>query len=187
MDLVVSLTHKAGLHIVITCISTLAWSLSFYPQPILNTRRKSTIGSTVDFPTINVLGFLCYAVSTSLLLYSPLIRAQYAARNPISPEPAVRGNDLAFAVHAAAISGITWSMYWQRLWGFEQRKGQKVSQGIIVVGMVCLLGIGLAIVEVWVNGGDGRRNPNEWTWIDVVSISRIWKTAQFRSDSFRLT
>ncbi|MCJ1233031.1 hypothetical protein MMC14_000985 [Varicellaria rhodocarpa] len=148
--------------------STLAWSLSFYPQPILNIRRKSTTGSTVDFPTINVLGFLCYAVSTSLLLYSPLIRAQYAARNSISPEPAVRGNDLAFAVHAVAISGITWSMYWQRLWGFEQRKGQKISQGIIVVGVVCLLGICLAIIEVWVKGGDGGRNPNGWAWIDVV-------------------
>lgn len=33
-----------------------AWSVSFYPQPMLNIRRKSTSGTTVDFPLINTLG-----------------------------------------------------------------------------------------------------------------------------------
>ena len=37
-------------------VYTLCWSLSFYPQPILNFRRKSTSGTTVDFPLINCLG-----------------------------------------------------------------------------------------------------------------------------------
>ena len=32
------------------------WSLSFYPQCLLNYRRKSTSGTTVDFPMINCLG-----------------------------------------------------------------------------------------------------------------------------------
>jgi cystinosin len=35
-----------------------AWSVSFYPQSILNFRRKSTSGTTVDFPLINSLGML---------------------------------------------------------------------------------------------------------------------------------
>lgn len=34
----------------------LAWSASFYPQALLNWRRRSTSGTTVDFPFINVLG-----------------------------------------------------------------------------------------------------------------------------------
>jgi hypothetical protein len=33
-----------------------AWSFSFYPQSLLNFRRKSTSGTTVDFPLINCLG-----------------------------------------------------------------------------------------------------------------------------------
>lgn len=37
-------------------IYTLAWSLSFYPQPLLNWRRRSTSGTTADFPTINIVG-----------------------------------------------------------------------------------------------------------------------------------
>lgn len=34
----------------------LAWSASFYPQALLNWRRRSTSGTTVDFPFINLLG-----------------------------------------------------------------------------------------------------------------------------------
>lgn len=37
-------------------IYTFAWSLSFYPQPLLNWQRRSTSGTTADFPTINVIG-----------------------------------------------------------------------------------------------------------------------------------
>jgi cystinosin len=33
-----------------------AWGVSFYPQAILNFRRRSTSGTTVDFPLINCLG-----------------------------------------------------------------------------------------------------------------------------------
>lgn len=34
----------------------LCWSGSFYPQPLLNFTRKTTAGTTVDFPLINCLG-----------------------------------------------------------------------------------------------------------------------------------
>ena len=34
----------------------IAWSLSFYPQALLNYRRKKTEGTTIDFPFLNTLG-----------------------------------------------------------------------------------------------------------------------------------
>ena len=37
-------------------VYTFCWSASFYPQPLLNLRRRSTSGTTVDFPFINCLG-----------------------------------------------------------------------------------------------------------------------------------
>lgn len=37
-------------------VYTAAWSVSFYPQAMLNFQRKSTSGTTVDFPLINSLG-----------------------------------------------------------------------------------------------------------------------------------
>lgn len=51
-------------------VYTLCWSLSFYPQPLLNFSRKSTSGTTVDFPLINCLGKLAplaQSPATSLL------------------------------------------------------------------------------------------------------------------------
>ncbi len=44
------------LSLVLGWIYTVCWSLSFYPQVILNFRRRSTSGTTVDFPLINTLG-----------------------------------------------------------------------------------------------------------------------------------
>ncbi|KAF9185279.1 hypothetical protein BGZ51_002754 [Haplosporangium sp. Z 767] len=38
-----------------------AWSASFYPQAILNWRRKSVQGLSMDFIHFNVLGFTCYS------------------------------------------------------------------------------------------------------------------------------
>lgn len=53
-------SHAMGLPQVISglfgWIYTFCWSASFYPQLLLNFRRKSTSGTTVDFPLINVLG-----------------------------------------------------------------------------------------------------------------------------------
>jgi hypothetical protein len=45
---------------------TFLWSASFYPQPLLNYRRKSTSGTTVDFPLINTFGAFSYSPSSFL-------------------------------------------------------------------------------------------------------------------------
>ncbi|KAK2747499.1 hypothetical protein FQN57_001991 [Myotisia sp. PD_48] len=141
------------------------WSASFYPQPIFNWRRRSTHGLAIDFPTSNVLGFVCYAIYTSAFLYSPVIRSQYAARYPTSPEPTVRGNDLAFAVHAVVLSTLVYSQFFPAIWGFKVSRSQRASQVIlgIVWGSTAAI---LAIVGVvWYRGG---MDPFDWAWIDVI-------------------
>lgn len=50
-------------------VYTLCWSLSFYPQPLLNFSRKSTSGTTVDFPLINCLGMLAHLPQRRPLLF----------------------------------------------------------------------------------------------------------------------
>lgn len=152
--------------------STTSWSLSFYPQPILNWRRRATTGTTIDFPVINILGFVFYLISTTLLFTSSTIRAQYAARHPDSPEPTARGNDVAFAAHAVLLSVITTSMFWGRLWGFKQKKGQRPSRAVIGIGLGCLAGVGWVVALVRKRGVE---DPNEWAWIDVVSNDHQWK------------
>jgi uncharacterized protein with PQ loop repeat len=81
-------------------------TISFFPQAMLNQQRKTTQGLMPDFPLLNVFGFSCYSVSTLLFLFSPVIRGQYASRHPLSPEPTVRINDLAFGLLGLIMSVV---------------------------------------------------------------------------------
>ena len=84
----------------------LAWSVSFYPQVLTNFRRKTTQGLSVDFCLLNVLGFCCYTAYTVALYASPTMRQEYRARQHSDGIP-VESNDVAFCVHALALSLIT--------------------------------------------------------------------------------
>lgn len=113
--------------------------------------------------------FATQTISTSLFLFSPTIRAQYVARNPLSPEPTVRINDLAFGVHAMILCFIVYSQFWPRLWGWQkgsgvQRHANQVTLGLLWGGLVAIA-VTIAIVA---NSGDAA-SPYGWSWIDVVS------------------
>lgn len=45
-----------------------AWSVSFYPQSLLNFKRRSTSGTTVDFPLINCLGTFVVVVIAAVVV-----------------------------------------------------------------------------------------------------------------------
>jgi len=150
--------------------SFLSWSLSFYPQPLLNYSRKSTSGLTVDFPLLNVLGFACYTTYTSTLLFNQSIRKQYAARHPRSPEPTVRVNDFAFALHALVICIVTYSQFWSSLWDFQHLPGKRASR--VVQGMFCGSIASLIVVALIVASSNmGSSLSKDWGALDVVSHS----------------
>ncbi|OAX81950.1 hypothetical protein ACJ72_03709 [Emergomyces africanus] len=154
--------------------STFCWSASFYPQPILNYRRRSTQGLAIDFPTVNTLGFICYMIYTATFLCSPLIRDQYAARHPISPEPSVRLNDLAFAVHAVILSSLVLSQFWPSIWRFKVSRYQRISRPISGVFWGSLVAVAGLITVISALGTGGSLDPEDWAWIDVVySLSYV--------------
>ena len=145
-------------------IYTFSWGLSFYPQLLLNIRRRSTIGTTPSFPILNVVGFLSYTITTSALYSSSVIRRQYRERHS-GEDNTVRANDIAFAAHSLVISLVAVSQFWSPLWHFERRRwgvGTFVW-GIIfasVVGVV--VSIGMVVTEI-------RGKGKGWEWLDVVS------------------
>ncbi|ROT40870.1 cystinosin [Sodiomyces alkalinus F11] len=143
----------------------LCWSASFYPQAILNYRRKSTSGTTVDFPLINCLGFLAYLVSNATFYYSPVIREQYAARHH-GLSPTVAFNDISFAAHGLLLSIVTTSQYWPSLWGFRPSPGNRPSRFILGIAFGCVVGV-VAVSLVVAAAPPG--NP-QWSWcaLDVV-------------------
>ncbi|KAI9367483.1 PQ loop repeat-domain-containing protein [Aspergillus egyptiacus] len=149
-------------------IYTFCWSASFYPQPIDNYRRKATTGLAIDFPTINVLGFVCYTIYTSAFLYSPVIRHQYAARHPLSEEATVRFNDFAFALHAVVLSGLVYTQFWPQIWGFKVSRHQRVSPQIAGVFWGSLVAVAVVVCIVLAKSPDDGYEPSTWAWIDVV-------------------
>ncbi|GLA20680.1 Golgi CORVET complex core vacuolar protein 8 family protein [Aspergillus niger] len=149
-------------------IYTFCWSASFYPQPINNFRRRSTTGLAIDFPTINVLGFVCYTIYTSAFLYSPVIRHQYAARHPLAEDPTVRFNDFAFALHAVVLSFITYTQFWPFIWGFKVSRHQKVSKPVAGLFWGSIVGVTIVIFIVLGQSPNNGYDPYSWAWIDVI-------------------
>jgi len=89
----------------------LAWSVSFYPQLILNYQRKSTQGLSYNFVWLNLLGYTCYSIFNCALFFSVAIRREYRNAHG-NEENLVRANDVFFALHAFALTSATlYQMY----------------------------------------------------------------------------
>jgi cystinosin len=148
--------------------SFLCWSLSFYPQPYSNYKRRSTQGLAIDFSGLNLLGFTSYTISTAAFLWSPTIRDQYAKRHPVSPEPTVRLNDFAFAAHAFVLCLVTYSQFFPSIWGFDVSWRQRPSRVVLGIISGCIVGA-LFVVALVVSNRSEDGTPPRWEWIDVVS------------------
>ena len=82
-----------------------AWSVSFWPQVLLNRQRKTTVGLSPDFAVLNAFAFAAYSAYTLALYASPRIRHQYKRHHDHAPE--VRFADVLFCLHALLLSSVT--------------------------------------------------------------------------------
>ncbi|TNY24816.1 PQ loop repeat-domain-containing protein, partial [Rhodotorula diobovata] len=124
-------------------ISTFAWSISFYPQLIINWRRKSVEGLSIDFFSLNPLGFACYTVYNVALYASPTVRRQYSERHD-GHYPQAQPNDIAFAVHALVFSLITLAS----IFVYKRDPKQRLStfnRGVLAF-LLSTIGIGALLV-----------------------------------------
>ncbi|KAF9155078.1 hypothetical protein DFQ26_009852 [Actinomortierella ambigua] len=131
-----------------------AWSASFYPQAILNWRRKSVQGLSFDFLYLNVLGFLCYSIFNVAFFCSSEIQDQYRRRNN-GQDNLVRANDVLFAIHALTLS--TFTLF--QTFVYKRDRDQRVSSPSILLVAIAVLGA-FAVAFAAVLG------VNEW--IDVL-------------------
>jgi len=117
-------------------LSTASWSVSFYPQAILNARRRTVSGLSLDFLHLNPLGFACYTAFTASLLFSPVVREEYRGRHG-GHAPQVRWNDFAFAIHAFVLSAF---VLCQSFW-YKRDPSQRVStfNRIVISTLVALI------------------------------------------------
>ena len=105
-----------------------AWSVSFWPQALLNKQRKTTVGLSPDFAVLNAFAFAAYSAYTLALYASPRIRHQYKRHHDHAPE--VRFADVLFCLHALALSTFTLGqiVYYDGLGGPRSEKPQRVSR-----------------------------------------------------------
>jgi len=97
--------HSHILSIITNIIGWLyfaAWTISFYPQVILNIKRKSVVGLNFDFVIYNWIGFFAYSVFNVGLYWVEPIKNLYKALYPIGVIP-VQLNDVIFSLHALFI------------------------------------------------------------------------------------
>jgi cystinosin len=141
------------------------WTASYYPQFILNIRRKTTRGFSIDFALLNVLGLFSYAIYNVVLFFSPTVRKQYADRNPSSPIPSVQPNDVAYGLHGALITIVMYTQFYPRLWGMIRLKDNKSS-----IWAVALFWGGVTMTVVGVLAVVARPSSPNWMWLDVVRL-----------------
>jgi cystinosin len=128
----------------------LAWSLSFYPQVLLNRRRRSVAGVAVEYLCYNVTGFLFYSIFNVVAF-----AAERAHGGPRSVQP----NDIAFAVHALLMSSIV-AVQAAVYPGVSLRGYNRVHLALLVaLWVAAVVHVALATVGVlpFVIAGDVRR------------------------------
>ncbi|KAI7828282.1 PQ loop repeat-domain-containing protein [Kickxella alabastrina] len=148
-----------------------AWSVSFYPQIILNYRRKSVEGLSIDFLIYNVYGFACYALFNTAFYFSKSIQDEYSHRNN-GHSHLVRANDLFFSYHALLLSLTTFlqSLYYKRT---STQRASTVSISYFLLTLT-----GLLVLLACGSGGDAAAGVGgKWGVYEVVLVKyvpQIW-------------
>nr|GMD01193.1 cystinosin homolog [Ipomoea batatas] len=65
------------LYNVLGWVAFVSWSISFYPQVILNFRRKSVIGLNFDFVVLNLTKHTSYLIYNASLFFGSAVQRQY--------------------------------------------------------------------------------------------------------------
>ncbi|KAF9917611.1 hypothetical protein BX616_000446 [Lobosporangium transversale] len=132
----------------------IAWSASFYPQAILNYRRKSVQGLSLDFIYLNVFGFLCYSIFNLTFFFSSEVQEEYRKRNG-GQDNLVRANDVFFAVHALILSSLTLF----QTFIYKRNESQKISNPAKLLVIISTSGVLIVLYSVTIRSSQ---------WIDLL-------------------
>lgn len=108
----------------------LAWGISFWPQMMMNFRRKSVSGLNFDFLLLNTIGFLSYTVYNCLIFFDSDVQSAYFVAFPRSPLPVLL-TDIVLSGHALIAGSNTGA---QAI--FLDRGDQRVSRLCIILSSV---------------------------------------------------
>ncbi|XP_052902897.1 cystinosin homolog isoform X1 [Anopheles moucheti] len=127
---------------VIGWIYFAAWTVSFWPQMIINYRRQSVVGLSFDFLTLNLVGHSVYAAFNCALYWSGYIEQEYLDRNPRGLNP-VLTNDVAFSIHATIATLLTVAQCF--IYERGEQKVSRIAWGILVIFVIVIIVAGILV------------------------------------------
>ncbi|XP_057445610.1 cystinosin homolog [Lotus japonicus] len=83
-----------------------SWTVCAYPQVILNFRRKSVVGLSLDYEILNFTKHWSYLIYNASLFFSPAIQKQYFNKYGYAQMIPVAANDVAFSTHSVIMNLI---------------------------------------------------------------------------------
>ncbi|RDX78793.1 Cystinosin-like protein, partial [Mucuna pruriens] len=113
---------------VLGWLAFLSWSVAGYPQLILNFRRKSVVGLSLDYEILNFTKHWSYLIYNASLFFSPFIQNQYFHKYGYDQMIPVAANDVAFSTHAVIVNLIILSQI-----AMYERGNQKFSKYAIAI------------------------------------------------------
>ncbi|PRQ54108.1 cystinosin homolog [Rosa rugosa] len=150
---------------VLGWLAFISWSISFYPQVILNFRRKSVIGLNFDFVLLNLTKHSSYLIYNATLYFSSAVQKQYLEKYGLGEMIPVAANDVAFSIHAVLLTAIT---LFQVV--IYERGSQKVSR--ISIGIVAAVWLGAAVCFFV------ALPTHSWLWlISIFNSIQVFMTA----------
>ncbi|CAM0876547.1 unnamed protein product [Alopecurus aequalis] len=160
--------NSVGLEVlyqVIGWIAFVAWSFSFYPQVLLNYKRKSVVGLNFDFLVLNLTKHSSYLIYNAALFFSPVIQKQYHDKFGDKEMIPVAANDVAFSVHAVTLTAFTLSQVL-----IYERGNQKVSKVCISITAVVWTAAIVCLIVA--------SSKSDWLWlIDIFNSIQVLMTA----------
>lgn len=133
-------TSLQVLYNVFGWIAFFSWSISFYPQVILNFRRKSVVGLNFDFVVLNLTKHSSYLVYNASLFFSSSVQGQYRKKYGFNQMIPVAANDVAFSTHAVLLTAFTLFQI-----AIYDRGHQKVSKTCIAIVAIAWLVVAICV------------------------------------------
>ncbi|KAL9230640.1 hypothetical protein vseg_005967 [Gypsophila vaccaria] len=112
-------------------IAFFSWSISFYPQLLLNFRRKSVVGLNFDFVVLNLTKHSTYLIYNATLYFSSAVQEQYRQKYGRDEMIPVAANDVAFSIHAVLM--VIFTLFQIFIYERGNQKISKISLGIVSV------------------------------------------------------
>ena len=141
------------------------WSISFWPQVLLNYRRKSVAGLSIDFQLYNFTGFSFYFVYSTY---------KYIADNRVNATQSVFINDIAFGLHALILTSIVLIQF-----VVYDSSGAKKSMRIhslilVIIWFIALILAFLCLIRVqdWYCPPVANSCNSSFTFIEYLGLSK---------------